>query len=296
MGFKNSIITTLNSLGEQFSKHGPDILLGIGLVTGAATVYSAVKETLQVEDIIDDAKNELDELKGDETKPASAADITKVYLKTGGKLVANYAPAIALGTTSAVCLLASHGMMKKQTAQVIAAYNTLDGIFKRYRKRVIEEYGEDVDNHLRFGTVQDKVTVIDYDENGNQVESKKKVNILPENLEGYSEYARFFDDSNLQWSRIPEANILNIESVARSATDNLLLRGHVFLNEVYDMLGLERSKEGQVVGWAKGKGDDRVIISINDIYKLATNPESVKKYEHSLLLDFNVDGVIIDQI
>jgi hypothetical protein len=57
----------------------------------------------------------------------------------------------------------------------------------------------------------------------------------------------------------------------------------LFLNDVYDMLGFKRTSNGQLVGWLKGDGNF-VDFSMAQVSLEAT------------LLDFNVDGVIYEQI
>ena len=76
-------------------------------------------------------------------------------------------------------------------------------------------------------------------------------------------------------------------------TTMLQSRGHVFLNDVYDSLGIERSRAGSVVGWVlNGDGDNYVDFGIFEV----DNRDFVNGTERSILLDFNVDGVIFDKI
>ena len=79
------------------------------------------------------------------------------------------------------------------------------------------------------------------------------------------------------------------------ANDIFHAKGHLFLNEVYDMLGYEDTPVGAVVGWVKGKGDDYIDFGLND----KTNKD-VRRFvngkDNIILLDFNVSGVIWDQI
>ena len=83
------------------------------------------------------------------------------------------------------------------------------------------------------------------------------------------------------------------------ANDTLKARGYLFLNEVYDMLGIPRTKAGQVVGWIYDEkhpiGDNFVDFGIVDV----NNERSrafMNGYERSIILDFNVDGNILDLI
>ena len=84
------------------------------------------------------------------------------------------------------------------------------------------------------------------------------------------------------------------------ANDLLMARGHLFLNEVYDMLDIRRTKAGQVVGWVydpenNTKGDNYVDFGIYNVYR-QPNRDFVNGHESSILLDFNVDGSVLDLI
>ena len=85
----------------------------------------------------------------------------------------------------------------------------------------------------------------------------------------------------------------------RYANDILKSKGHLFLNEVYDMLSIPRTKAGQVVGWIYDEkhpvGDNFVDFGIYDIYNERAR-DFVNGYERTILLDFNVDGNILDMI
>jgi hypothetical protein len=64
------------------------------------------------------------------------------------------------------------------------------------------------------------------------------------------------------------------------------------------MLGLERSKAGAVVGWIlskNGETDNYIDFGVFD-GKTQSARDFVNGFEGSILLDFNVDGVIYDKI
>lgn len=103
-----------------------------------------------------------------------------------------------------------------------------------------------------------------------------------------SSYARVFDELNVNWESRPEYNLLFLKSQENWMNDRLQARGHVFLNEVYDCLGFQRTSAGAIVGWlAQGEGANHIDFSIRDAQ---TN------ISPSVILDFNVDGVIYDKI
>ena len=65
------------------------------------------------------------------------------------------------------------------------------------------------------------------------------------------------------------------------------------MNEVYEHLGFEHSSPGAVVGWVLGdKGDNHIDFGIFE----AHSSRFVNGDERSIVLDFNVDGVIYDLI
>lgn len=101
-----------------------------------------------------------------------------------------------------------------------------------------------------------------------------------------SKYARTFDENNPNWHSTPEYNRLFLRANQNYANDQLQSRGHIFLNEIYDMLGFARSSAGAVVGWIKdGAGDNYVDFG----FGTSTDDSAIQ-------LDFNVDGVIYDKI
>lgn len=62
------------------------------------------------------------------------------------------------------------------------------------------------------------------------------------------EYARFFDETRMGWTKDPEYNLMYLIAQQRYANEMLEHRGHLFLNEVYDMLDIPRTKAGAMVG------------------------------------------------
>ena len=312
---KQSIKKTTGRTGLVLKKHSPEILMGAGILGIVGSTVLACKATLKVEDIIDEARDTLDTInevldaKGhillndeminipeDEDKYTSEdakKDKAIVYVKTGVELGKLYAPAISLGIVSIACLMGSHNIMKKRNVAVVAAYKAVEESFANYRRRVVEEFGKDKDEEYRYGIVRTEETITETDKNGKKKKVKKTVDTLDPNH--VSQYARFFDESCANWSKTPEYNLLFLKAQQNYANDLLKARGHIFLNEVYDMLGIERSQAGAVVGWVLDKDSDNFVDF--GIYNGDERGRAfVNGYERSILLDFNVDGVIYDLI
>ena len=288
-------------------KNSPEILLGIGIAGFVGTVVTACKATLRADEVIDyhnqkmknihEAKQIVDEDPQGELdydEHLYKQDIAIQYVKTTGRMIKLYAPTIALGTMSLACILASRNIMKKRYLGVVAAYNGLSAVFEDYRKRVRDEYGEDLDRHFRYGTEYKELNVLD--ENGKKTKEKEKVSetsselIMPKD-----NTCRFFDESNPNWDPNPSFSLMWLRGKQNYFNDLLHVRGHVFLNEVYDELGFDQTPEGAVLGWVEGEGDDYIDFGLYDPEK-----DTVKRFvngaDNVILLEFNHCGVMWDKI
>lgn len=303
---KNEILTKasrlLNSAGFQIKKHSPELLLAAGIAGTVAGTVMACKATLKAQKVIEE-KNEMlatvDEAAKDPlvyTEEDMKKDVTIIYAQTGVKLFKLYAPAIGITLLSFTSIIAGHQVMKKRNLAMAAAYAVIDKSFKQYRKNVIEKYGEGVDQELRFNIKSKEIKKKDKD--GKTI--KETVQEITDLGDEYSTYARFFDPACQGHTKDPEYNLMYLRRQQDYANEVLKCRGHLFLNEVYDMLDIPRSTAGQVVGWIYDKngenpdGDNYVDFGI---YK---NTESHRRFvngmEYNILLDFNVDGIIYDKI
>lgn len=111
-----------------------------------------------------------------------------------------------------------------------------------------------------------------------------------------SQYARVFDETCKGWTKDAEVNLNVLLGMQVIASEKLAAQGYLFLNDVYDMLGIPKSKAGQLVGWKydpdNDEADNWVHFGIHEKY----NHGLINGYENTAILDFNVDGVIIDKI
>lgn len=287
-----------SKVGRQIlitQKNSPKILFVAGVVGMAGATVLACKATLKLDEILDDAEKEHVQL-GELTQSYSEKRLKRAHLQVNAtaatKIVRLYAPAVGVGIVSIAALTKSQSILNERNAAVMAAYSALDKGFKEYRRRVVEEFGDDKDYELRHGS--ESITEIVEGKKG-PVEMKHKVMANPGD---HSIYARFFDELNPNWESNPSYNRIFLHHQQSWANDLLHSRGHVFLNDVYDALGMERSSEAQVVGWLltkNGSGDNFIDFGIfdgDDWRKRAF----VNGIESGILLDFNVDGVIWDKI
>lgn len=306
LAIMNKMPRIVNQAGFQLKKHGPEILAVAGTIGVVTSAIMACKATMKVNKVVDETKETIEKIHtATETGITEAGesysiedsrkDLTIAYVQTGVKFVKLYGPSVALGVLSLGSLLASNNILRKRNAALAAAYATIDSGFKKYRSRVVERFGDAVDKELKYGIKAQKVDEIVVDEEtGKEKKVKKTVDVIDDPNE-YSVYARFFDDGCKGWQKDPEANLMFLRIQQRYANDLLRARKYLFLNEVYDMLGIEPSKAGQIVGWVydpeNPNGDNYVDFGIYNIHR-AKNREFVNGLERTILLDFNVDGDI----
>jgi hypothetical protein len=63
-----------------------------------------------------------------------------------------------------------------------------------------------------------------------------------------------FDENSPFWNASKEYNRVFLQCQENYFNHLLEARGHVFLNEIFDALGLKRTSYGQVAGWLSEKG------------------------------------------
>lgn len=273
---------------RTLQKHSPTILTIAGaggvLVTGGLAVKATITAVPIFEDLqerIFDVKNRLDI-----ADPQYRSELVHVYRKGILDIAKIYAPAALAAIGSVACIIAAHGIMKQRNVALVAAVQLLEKSFQEYRQRVIEEYGADKDRDYRLGIYEEKVE----DENG---KSKKVKAFHPDTPRMY---AKIFDEGNKNWEPDPEYNLGFLKIKQEQFNQRLQSRGHLFLNYVYEELGFEPTKAGAICGWVIGKDGDNFV----DIGLYSTDDTGQHRFinglERSIILDFNVDGVIIDKI
>lgn len=305
----NTLTRKFYRVGFKFKKHSPEILVGAGVVGVVASAVMACKATTKLDDVLAETKDTVDKIhdvtehpekipEGKEyTVEDSKKDLTIVYTQAGVKLVKLYGPAVVLGTVSIAAIIGGHHILRKRNIALAAAYTAVDKGFKEYRGRVLERFGEEVDRELRYNIKAKEIEKTVTDANGKETVVKETVNVADPNLT--SDYARFFDDGCTGWTKDPEFNLMFLKDQQRYANDLLKSKGHLFLNEVYDMLGIPRTQAGQIVGWIYDEknpiGDNFVDFGIYDVAD-ERKRSFVNGYERTILLDFNVDGNILEMI
>lgn len=306
-GMKINVKTAAKKAMFNVKKHSPEILIVAGIAGVVTSAVMACKATMKVNEVLAETKeniNKVHDVMADQgisekeySKEDSARDLAIIYGKAGAKLAKLYGPAIALGGLSLTAIVCSNNILRKRNVALAAAYTAIDTSYKQYRSRVIEKFGENVDREMKYGIKAVQIEEKTVDENGKKKTVKKTVEVV--NPYDYSDYARFFDVGNPNWEKDSEYNLMFLKRQQAYANDKLKANGYLFLNEVYDMLGIPKSKAGQVVGWIydpeNGSGDNYVDFGIYNVNREAAR-DFVNGYERTILLDFNVDGNIWEKM
>lgn len=298
----NFVTSKVGRQGLIFAKHSPKIMFVAGVVGVGATVVLACRATLKVDEVlqehektahlIESAKNGELTRAGHEmvyNEADAKKDLVVLYAKTFGKLTRLYGPSIVIGVASIAMLTGAHLVLTRRNVALTAAYATMEKALREYRQRVSDEFGPEKERELNLGLVDREI-----EEDG----VTKTVKVA--NKRGMSPYARCWDELSTSWTPEDQGgslyNPIFLRTQQAYMNDLLKSRGHLVLNDVYDALGLPRTKEGMIVGWVLGSGgDDYVDFGVfeNDQF---TAHQFIRGQAPGIWLDFNVDGVIYDKV
>ena len=302
----NNLGRAFHKAGFKFKKHSPEIMVVGGVIGVVTSTVLACKATTKLDAILSESKKHVDDIhyavENADQLPApytvedSKKDLTIVYTKTCIQVAKLYAPAAILGVASVTSILAGHSILHKRSVALAAAYATVDQGFKDYRKRVIERFGKELDQELKYDIKAQEIEKTVVNEDGSESTVKETAEVITISKDK-SVYARCFDETCLGWERNAEYNLDFIMRQQDYANNLLQTQGYLFLNDVYKMLGFQASKAGQVVGWIYDEknpiGDNYVDFGVHDLYDKQKR-RFVNGYEKSIWLDFNVDGNILD--
>lgn len=295
MGIKSLISTGTTLLKDKtlvVRKHSPEILVavGIGCVIGSTImVAKAAPKAKEINESYKIMRKEIHEMHEDgaTTTAEFQKDLTYTYavqLQYNAKL---YGPALALQAAGICCFISSNRILASRGAVAAMALTALKERYEMYREEIREKLGEDEERDLNYKVLQK------FKEHEKEVSEEREANpkkakkVYPET----GDYARYFDRNSANWCKNPEYNMNFLRGQQNYANDMLRSRGHVFLNEVYDLLGIPRSKAGALVGWVYDParhGNNYIDFGLYD----SRNADFINGYESAILLDFNVDGLI----
>lgn len=201
-------------VSKRFIKRNAStILTCIGGAGVVATSVLAVKATPKALQMIDNAKEE----KGE--------DLSKwEIVKTAGPA---YIPAVLVGASSIACIFGANVLNQRQQASLMSAYALLDNSYKEYKAKVVELYGEEADSRVKEGIAKDKYTGDEVDSDNGKV--------------------LFYDEFSGRYFNCTVADVLKAELEVNKLLSDW---GGLYLNDVYDLLGIQRTDYGDHLGWS----------------------------------------------
>lgn len=297
-----SVSTLFHTGVARISKHAPTILsvgASIGVVVTSALAWRAGRTFEDVEyrnyERIKDCQNRADEIPDEEVPSIERKNRLAFALDAARHI----APTVIIGGTTIALIYFSNGISRKRMAALSAAYFATQNAFDNYKAKMVDTLGKETVDKIvapklpNYGKTAEEIL-----ENDDRNDAADVTDAVLSMVRECSPYARIISEtSSTAWDPNEDYTVMNLTEIQAWANRRLQKKGHLFLNEVFDQLGLSRMKEGALVGWLKN-GDGDGYISFGDfesaIYRV---PDYERKSIHSnVVVDFNVDGVIWDKI
>lgn len=309
-----NLTNTLSRVGtaalRTLEHHAPKILLGTSIVCGIGATVTACKATLKLPETMKEITENVEaakaiEVEEGEQDTAKNKEVVKSYISGGIKLAKLYGPSVGLTVTSVACALAGNRMMNQRYAGALAALGSTEKMFDNYRKRVVEEFGEEKDtqfaNGIREVVTEEPVLNKDgtpkTDKNG-EVKTTKKTSV--EYDPNVNKYSRMFDEvSSREWDPNPDYNVSTLLGRQQYFNDMLHSHRYLFLNTVYKELGYPITAYGQDMGWIIDDDTPNAVVDLG-LYDLTNSGkrriEDIDKYTNACLLTFKGVRYIKDKV
>ena len=311
------VALSTSKLGFWTKQHSPELLIIGGIISTAASIALAIKATTKLDSVIKPANekiNKIHEKMENETMIATGEysishgkkDLTVVYAKTGFELFKLYAPSAIAFSLSVAAMVGSHNVMKGRNLALAAAYTTLENGYKGYRERIRAKIGEKAEEAIYRGETDEEIVVSEVGKDGKEKEVTKKIKSPKVNVDS-DPYLYVFDASNPNWSPSGRKNLDFLIGKQMYFNQRLRARGHLFLHEVYDGLGIEPYLLGEnkvlasrFLGWVYNPEietiDNYISLGICDDRGnlLQNTAEALRRGERDIFIEFNCDGDILN--
>lgn len=138
-----------------------------------------------------------------------------------------YAKSAAIGAATIACIIGSTVLNQKQRLAITSAYVMLDQTYKQYKDKVDDIFGEGSSRK-----VERELT-------------KEKLESLPRPK--YDDTMIFYEKHRDEFF---ERNMQDVQEAMYQLNRKLAMDGEVSLNDLYDFLNLNHTKEGNELGWS----------------------------------------------
>ncbi len=307
----NAVRKAAGGSGLFIKAHAPEIMVGSGVPGAVVTVITACKATGKAHEILEvkeEALSDNDKCYESQllTRNEYEDNVRLINRNAKWALVRAYTPTATGLVASVILVLGGYKMINGRLVKTAAAYKILEDGFGRYRENVRDEFGEDVDWRMLNSVRPERLEAAEKEREANreaEADRKRKKRVHEKRRTAHQEvYSKFFDQYSDRWQRrwTPDQVWEYLRQKQREANDMLNVRKHIFLNEVYDLLGLDRTEEGAVVGWILTKSNPNSFVD----FGLDAMPEEERRRfldaerneDIKIWLHFNPDGLIYNMI
>lgn len=298
MSIKSTLTRFVSRAGTTLAKNYPTIALTAGVVGFAGTVGLAIHATNNSQYIIGNHKSDLHHTRErfkKQNDPYSPEQFKKdqiaIWTNTTKELSKKYAPTMALGVMSIAALISGQSVLANRLNTMTIAYEGTRTLLKAYRENVKKEVGEEKEFEIYTASAADGR------------ERLIETGVIDPDCAGYDfEGTTFWFDSSTSPLNYQDSDMMNanfLRDVENAMNRRLQQRGHLFLNDVYEALGMEDTPLGTQIGWINipGKVESYVDFGFdNKINETVKGRVKETADKHAYLLDLNVDGVIWNMI
>ena len=305
MGIGTTVVRVASKAKVGLVKNAPGIAVvaGVGMLLGAAVC--AGKESIAAKDIIDEAKDLVDQCeesyteekvyldkKTGETVPYTfdtyQHDMRTITIQTALKLIKCYKWAILLAVGGSSCIFWAFRTLNRALIGANLALQTLNAKYDRLYDFAVKEHGE-----AKIKDVVDGVTVARTEKVKNPETGKieeQKIYEVPENIP--SNWI-IWGPGDSGWEDEESYRVAYLRRIEQYMTDSLNVRDILWLSEVVEMFGKhdyeDQEEEFRVTGWVGPKNpyfdpdvmDGRVIIDKRVLD------------DGRWLMTFNTDGMLL---
>lgn len=266
---------------------GPDALMWIGTGLVVAGTVIACKNSMELPALISEYKAEKARIEATPQEEQKKEE-RKLKVRTAGKVLKLYALPAGMEFVGLVDMHSSNRTLKVVNTELMATCAGLSEGWRKYRKATIERFGKEADEEIMQGEWEEKEIPSDKPEETTE-ERVHTGNGMP------SPYARWFCFGEADGAeRNADYNRRFLKNQEDLANTYLRANKKMYLNELYEMLGIRTSLAGNRVGWIYDKnapsGDNRVKLRVQEYFR--EREDMPGEYEIAFLIDPNVEGVI----
>lgn len=237
---------------DKIKKYSPEILIGLGIISFGATIYTTAKAAIKVKEVSEeeaellvatDVAVGLNKVNPDGTlysKEDCENDKKIIGVQYNLKKVKAILPAATSAALAISCFLVAFKIMKARYLVLQTAYKGLEASYNFLYNNVKEEYGEEKAFELANG-----VKKVGEDESGNAVYEKTNPDAPT------APYVEYITPSTCKyWSRNEWENDFFLEGIERNANELGRASGYLLYHDLCKELGLRLIKPMSVrAGW-----------------------------------------------